>query len=413
MSILKQGEIKAIENNFCIVKDETTGKYQGVMKNNSILLASNHEKRIVLRTNGSVVYGTYYQGDEKIRFTHNFYKYKQPFVATQDYLHLKDIILKAWKETFDAKAQAKLQETINLVNSLAEKQKQTLTKLNSNTDTNKIDKKEVNNNMNTKDMSVMAIAHLIRRELKLEGHYYVQMKIAMSYAWQVKKGQIEIESLLNNNITLKTAKATCTYNAEQDFDKVNKYFEDRVTKMCDDNNIHATDATRIIMDTKAMVIKAIEEQDTTDMSARDLTIAIRKPIFKSISDAVQEQAEINAIEEAKKAEESKEPVVNTDESFRLYLASFKDGVARFVIKRMSDGAIANFLTKKARNMRNLDEILGAEIGTAIAKCPNNTVIEYYGQYTYLSVFNNPQLKALAESKGITLEQGTAPSGDAA
>ena len=119
-------------------------------------------------------------------------------------------------------------------------------------------------------------------------------------------------------------------------------------------------------------------------------------------------------EEYNNAEETEETVEKTvEESFRLYLASFQNGVAHFVIKRMSDGAIANFLTKKARNIRNLDEIVGKEMGTVIANCPKNTVVEYYGQYSYLSVFNNAQLKALAESKGIRLVQGTAPSGDAA
>lgn len=351
MSILKQGEINAIMNNFEVV--EVDGKKEARIGKNSIHLTSSHEHRVSLKTNGLVVYGVYYNGEEKIRFTHDFMRYPKPFVKCDDYVELKQVVLDAWKKAFDAKAQAKLNEVKVLVQQLLKQQEETIAKHNAQepqvtqteNKTKTIEKKEVKE-MKSKlndvlEQNAMQLAHTIRKELKLEGHYHVQMKIALTLAWEVKKGETSIEVVLNNKATKESAeqtKATDTYNAENYGNK----------------------------------------------------------------------------EEYNNAEETEETVEKTvEESFRLYLASFQNGVAHFVIKRMSDGAIANFLTKKARNIRNLDEIVGKEMGTVIANCPKNTVVEYYGQYSYLSVFNNAQLKALAESKGIRLVQGTAPSGDAA
>ena len=360
MSILKQGEINAIMNNFEVV--EVDGKKEARIGKNSIHLTSSHEHRVSLRTNGLVVYGVYYHGEQKIRFTHDFMRYPKPFVKCDDYIELKQVVLDAWKKTFDAKAQAKLNEVKVIVQQLLKQQEETIAKHNAQepqvtqtenkieeTRTETIEKKEVKE-MKSKlndvlEQNAMQLAHTIRKELKLEGHYHVQMKIALTLAWEVKKGETSIEVVLNNKATKESAeqtKATDTYNAEN-YGNKEEY-----------NNAEETEET---------------------------------------------------------AEETVEKTV--EESFRLYLASFQNGVAHFVIKRMSDGAIANFLTKKARNIRNLDEIVGKEMGTVIANCPKNTVVEYYGQYSYLSVFNNAQLKALAESKGIRLVQGTAPSGDAA
>ena len=355
MSILKQGEINAIVNNFEVV--EVDGKKEARIGKNSIHLASSHKHRVSLKTNGLVVYGVYYHGEQKIRFTHDFMRYPKPFVKCDDYVELKQVVLNAWKKTFDAKAQAKLNEVKVIVQQLLKQQEETIAKHNAQEpqvtqtenkieetkiETKTIEKKEVKE-MKSKlndvlEQNAMQLAHTIRKELKLEGHYHVQMKIALTLAWEVKKGETSIEVVLNNKATKESAeqtKATDTYNAENYGDK----------------------------------------------------------------------------EECNIAEETVEKTV--EESFRLYLASFQNGVAHVVIKRMSDGAIANFLTKKARNIRNLDEIVGKEMRTVIANCPKNTVVEYYGQYSYLSVFNNAQLKALAESKGIRLVQGTAPSGDAA
>lgn len=352
MSILKQGEINAIMNNFEVV--EVDGKKEARIGKNSIHLTSNHEHRVSLRTNGLVVYGVYYHGEQKIRFTHDFMRYPKPFVKCDDYVELKQVVLNAWKKTFDAKAQAKLNEVKVIVQQILKQQEKTLAKHNAQEpqvtqtetkiETKTIEKKEMKEMKsklnNVLEQNAMQLAHTIRKELKLEGHYHVQMKIALTLAWEVKKGETSIEAVLNNKATKESAeqtKATDTYNAENCGNK----------------------------------------------------------------------------EEYNNAEETEETVETVEESFRLYLASFQNGVAHFVIKRMSDGAIANFLTKKARNIRNLDEIVGKEMGTVIANCPKNTVVEYYGQYSYLSVFNNAQLKALAESKGIRLVQGTAPSGDVA
>lgn len=358
MSILKQGEINAIMNNFEVV--EVDGKKEARIGKNSIHLTSSHEHRVSLRTNGLVVYGVYYHGEQKIRFTHDFMRYPKPFIKCDDYVELKQVVLNAWKKTFDAKAQAKLNEVKVIVQQLLNQQEKTLakhnaqepqvtqTKIETKIETKTIEKKEVGE-MKSKlndvlEQNAMQLAHTIRKELKLEGHYHVQMKIALTLAWEVKKGETSIEVVLNNKVTKESAeqtKATDTYNAENYGNK----------------------------------------------------------------------EEYNTAEETAETEETEEKTV--EESFRLYLASFQNGVAHFVIKRMSDGAIANFLTKKARNIRNLDEIVGKEMGTVIANCPKNTVVEYYGQYSYLSVFNNAQLKALTESKDIRLVQGVAPSGDVA
>ena len=61
-----------------------------------------------------------------------------------------------------------------------------------------------------KEMNVMTLAHKLRRELGLEGAYSCQMKMAMKYAWAIKKGQTTLEELLN---TTTTTEATApTYN---------------------------------------------------------------------------------------------------------------------------------------------------------------------------------------------------------
>ena len=558
MSLLKQGEINAIIENFEVVKVDN--KLVGKINKNSVVIASNHETGILLRTNGLVVYGTYYKAEAPIKFTHDFMRFKKPFVKCDDYMVLKDVILDAWEKTYDEKAQAKLQEVRSIVKDLLDKHVNSANKVAANTnsvktqkqdnteqtkkETKKQDKREEKKEMTKNavktnktveevvELNIMQMAHKIRRELKLEGHYHVQMKIAMNLAWEVKKGETSIEVVLNNTVNNtakesakantynaeqdlekilayfqgktqevlsttdlegldaslviddvdtavrlaiaskytddKTAKEvtqmirpailaeinrivaeyvakadkkeevkavntsvkeTNIYNAETDFDKVNKYFEDRVVKMCEDNFIHAVDAARIMMDTKALVAKAIDSQDTSDKSARDLTIAIRKDIFKAISEAVQEQAEINAIAEANErlaqqeadASNTKETVkketVQTTQgdgfSYRVYLKSFKKGEAQFFCKR-SDGAEKPlFRLANLRNAVHLDKEFAKKLAYLVANCPNNTTIEYYGQNAYLEFFGNEELKAKANSKGIAFEQGAIPSGTAA
>ena len=361
MSILKQGEINAIVNNFEVV--EVDGKKEARIGKNSIHLASNHEHRVALRTNGLVVYGVYYNGEQKIRFTHDFVRYPKPFVADGRYIHLKDTILKAWEKTFDDNAKAKLAEVKAIVDKLLNNVEADNTKANTtqapqinNTNTKKEEvneMKEMKNNTNTnavevktetkvdvKDLHVMKIAHIIRKELKLEGHYYVQMKIAMNLAWRVKKGFVSLEGLIagedmNTNTTTKAVEATHTYNTA----------------------------------------------DTTEE-----TVEVEQQV--------------------------KESVVSTDFTYRIYLKSFKDGVAQFFMRR-SDGAEKKFYATKARNLVDLDKQFAKVLGTALQKCYDNTTLEYYGQYTYLTFCNTEGLREYAGQRNITLSQGVAPSGDAA
>jgi hypothetical protein len=251
------------------------------------------------------------------------------------------------------------------------------------------------------------------------------MKIAMSYAWQVKKGEETLESLNIKATDVKpeaktidtSVKTTNTYNAEEDFSKIEKYFVDRATKICSDNDIFPTDAGFIIMETKNMVVKAIEQQDTTNMSARDLTIAIRKDIFKAISDAVQEQVELDAIAAAKEKaaqdlategqvkSEVQQPVV----SYRLELTSFVNGIA--TVGLTSDNKLIKTCGKlKANNLEDFDQkFANTFLKNAIASL-NNTTIVYYGMYTQAMFENSEELQALAKSKNISLVLGSAPSG---
>lgn len=370
MSILKQGEINAIVNNFTVVKVDG-GRQEGRIGNNSIHLASSHEHRVSLRTNGLVVYGVYYHGDQKIRFTHDFMRYAKPYVKCDDYMELKDAILTAWEKTFDDKAKAKLEEVKAIVKKLLNKSYQAPEPVNTNT-INNIKKEEVKD-MNKKvenkvvtekktveeivELNIMQMAHKIRRELKLEGHYHVQMKIAMNLAWEVKKGLSTIEVILNNNTT-PAAEATHTYNAAP----------------------------------------VVPEEPTTN----------KEPI---------QEPEVVVEKETEEVEEKPQaPKVETNEfSYRVYLKSFKNGLAQFYCKR-SDGAEnpRPLFTMKARNTVHLDKEFAKDmLAKLIHKCPNNTVIEHYGSYTYLTFCNNEALRKAAESRGISMELGVTPSGDAA
>ena len=350
MSILKQGEINAIINNFEVVENE--GKLEGRMGNNSIHLASSHEHRVSLKTNGLVVYGVYYNGEQKIKFTHDFMRYPKPFVKCDDYVELKQVVLDAWKKTFDAKAQAKLNEVKVLVQQLLKQQEETIAKHNAQepqvtqTKTKTIEKKEVkemkNTTTNTNELHVMKIAHIIRKELKLEGHYHAQMKIAMNLAWKVKKGFMSLEGLIAG--------------------------EEAGPEVKEEVNTNNTTAAKA----------------THTYNAADVT---KEPVVK-------------------------EPVVSTDFTYRIYLKSMKNGIAEFFMRR-SDGAERPFYKTKARGLVDLDKQFAKVLGTALQKCYDNTTLEYYGQYTYLTFCNTEGLREYADQRNITLSQGVAPSGDAA
>lgn len=231
-TIIKMGELKAILKNT---------DAEGKIKNNCIALAKND--CVLLRTNGAVIYGLYdvtnkgnfgHMNKNLIYFTHDLIR-AEPFVNTADYRTMKPVVLKAYRQIFDAKAKQKLEavryiisnhnwyreqlnaisttdntvtDTTNATEPIATKPVDTIT----NTVVqepikNKTKKVEVKN-MN-KEVNVMSLAHKIRKELCLEGNYSAQMKMALSYAWAIKKGTATIESILGS-----TESAAHTYHAD-------------------------------------------------------------------------------------------------------------------------------------------------------------------------------------------------------
>lgn len=233
--LIKMGELKAILNNI-----DANGK----IKNNCIVLAKND--CVLLRTNGAVIYGLYdatKQGNfgrrnkNLIGFTHDMIQ-ENPYVNTTDYVTYKPLVLKAYRDIFDDKAKQKLEAVRYIIanhqwyrdqlNKVDQKQKEVIQEKiiteqsavieglqyaeddNGNaTVSDKViesKKREEVKEMN-KELNVMGLAHKIRRELGLEGDYRAQMKMAMSYAWAIKKGTKTIEDILG------TTEATApTYN---------------------------------------------------------------------------------------------------------------------------------------------------------------------------------------------------------
>lgn len=205
--LIKMGELKAILNNI-----DANGK----IKNNCIVLAKND--CVLLRTNGAVIYGLYdatKQGNfgrrnkNLIGFTHDMIQ-ENPYVNTTDYVTYKPLVLKAYKEIFDEHAKQKLQAVRYIITNYKwykeQLSKVETTQVNKAQEPVNIEKKEEVKEMN-KELNVMGLAHKIRRELGLEGDYRAQMKMAMSYAWAIKKGTKTIEDILG------TTEATApTYN---------------------------------------------------------------------------------------------------------------------------------------------------------------------------------------------------------
>lgn len=205
--LIKMGELKAILNNI-----DANGK----IKNNCIVLAKND--CVLLRTNGAVIYGLYdatKQGNfgrrnkNLIGFTHDMIQ-KNPYVNTTDYVTYKPLVLKAYREIFDEHAKQKLQAVRYIITNYKwykeQLSKVETTQVNKAQEPVNTEKKEEVKEMN-KELNVMGLAHKIRRELGLEGDYRAQMKMAMSYAWAIKKGTKTIEDILG------TTEATApTYN---------------------------------------------------------------------------------------------------------------------------------------------------------------------------------------------------------
>ena len=340
---LKKGEAQVIINNL----------KGGKIKNNCICL--NNTDTILLRTNGSVIYGEYKEGDHRVKFTHSP-QYALPYIASTDYGKYKEVVLSEWKKAYTPEAQAKMREVrmlvAHVINSRQEGQASEIKKseaaastaqdpvLNKETkiEEKKEEVKDMNKTIDTTGLTTMGLAHLIRRELKLEGHYHVQMKIAMKYAWAIKKGQTTIEELLN--ITTSATEATApTYNVAN---------------------------------------KTVEETAVT------------------------------TAKEPKK--ETKKVTVTT--GLTIYLEKLEGGVAYFY--KAANGMTAPFFKFRARNIKDMDKQFAREwMAKMLQALPNDSVVYYYGDYTQMTYLNNEAIRLLADSKNIRFEQGlygVAPSG---
>ena len=340
---LKKGEAQVIINNL----------KGGKIKNNCICL--NNTDTILLRTNGSVIYGEYKEGDHRVKFTHSP-QYALPYIASTDYGKYKEVVLSEWKKAYTPEAQAKMREVrmlvAHVINSRQEGQASETKKseaaaptaqdpvLNKETkiEEKKEEVKDMNKTIDTTGLTTMGLAHLIRRELKLEGHYHVQMKIAMKYAWAIKKGQTTIEELLNIT-TSATEAAAPTYNAAN---------------------------------------KTVEETAVT------------------------------TAKEPKK--ETKKVTVTT--GLTIYLEKLEGGVAYFY--KAANGMTAPFFKFRARNIKDMDKQFAREwMAKMLQALPNDSVVYYYGDYTQMTYLNNEAIRLLADSKNIRFEQGlygVAPSG---
>ena len=350
---LKKGEAQVIINNL----------KGGKIKNNCICL--NNTDTILLRTNGSVIYGEYKEGDHRVKFTHSP-QYALPYIASTDYGKYKEVVLSEWKKAYTPEAQAKMREVrmlvAHVINSRKEGQASETKKseaaaptaqdpvLNKETkiEEKKEEVKDMNKTIDTTGLTTMGLAHLIRRELKLEGHYHVQMKIAMKYAWAIKKGQTTIEELLN--ITTSATEATApTYNAAN---------------------------------------KTVEET--------------------AVTTAKEPKAEITTTKEPKK--ETKKVTVTT--GLTIYLEKLEGGVAYFY--KAANGMTAPFFKFRARNIKDMDKQFAREwMAKMLQALPNDSVVYYYGDYTQMTYLNNEAIRLLADSKNIRFEQGlygVAPSG---
>ena len=335
---LKKGEAQ-------VIIDNLNG---GKIKNNCICL--NNTDTILLRTNGSVIYGEYKEGDHRVKFTHSP-QYALPYIATADYAKYKDVVLSEWRKAYTPEAKAKMREVSLLIAHVMKNkqgQQQAPAVQEPIIQEPVIQETKIENKKEeVKEMNVMTLAHKLRRELGLEGAYSCQMKMAMKYAWAIKKGQTTLEELLN---TTTTTEATApTYNV------ANKTVEETAV--------------------------------TTDEEPK---------------------AETPTAQEPKK--ETKKVTVTT--GLTIYLEKLEGGVAYFY--KAANGMTAPFFKFRARNIKDMDKQFAREwMAKMLQALPNDSVVYYYGDYTQMTYLNNEAIRLLADSKNIRFEQGlygVAPSG---
>ena len=335
---LKKGEAQ-------VIIDNLNG---GKIKNNCICL--NNTDTILLRTNGSVIYGEYKEGDHRVKFTHSP-QYALPYIATADYAKYKDVVLSEWRKAYTPEAKAKMREVSLLIAHVIKNkqgQQQAPAVQEPIIQEPVIQETKIENKKEeVKEMNVMTLAHKLRRELGLEGAYSCQMKMAMKYAWAIKKGQTTLEELLN---TTTTTEATApTYNV------ANKTVEETAV--------------------------------TTDEEPK---------------------AETPTAQEPKK--ETKKVTITT--GLTIYLEKLEGGVAYFY--KAANGMTAPFFKFRARNIKDMDKQFAREwMAKMLQALPNDSVVYYYGDYTSMTYLNNEAIRSLADSKNIRFEQGlygVAPSG---
>lgn len=335
---LKKGEAQ-------VIIDNLNG---GKIKNNCICL--NNTDTILLRTNGSVIYGEYKEGDHRVKFTHSP-QYALPYIATADYAKYKDVVLSEWRKAYTPEAKAKMREVSLLIAHVMKNkqgQQQAPAVQEPIIQEPVIQETKIENKKEeVKEMNVMTLAHKLRRELGLEGAYSCQMKMAMKYAWAIKKGQTTLEELLN---TTTTTEATApTYNV------ANKTVEETAV--------------------------------TTDEEPKAETLTAQEP-----------------------KKETKKVTVTT--GLTIYLEKLEGGVAYFY--KAANGMTAPFFKFRARNIKDMDKQFAREwMAKMLQALPNDSVVYYYGDYTSMTYLNNEAIRSLADSKNIRFEQGlygVAPSG---
>lgn len=489
---LKPGELSAIQKHFT-TKRNSGGALYGVMEGNCIVLSTT--PLVTLKTNGAVIYGTFNEGDIRIKFTHDYMRYKEPYVAASEYVYYKQEILKAWREAYTEHAQLKMAAVKAVIdNELAKAQKKEAeaknkaqkeqtpvveNKVETTTNTKKEEvKKEVksNNKQTTKTVdkkavkkvskidttvNVMSLAHTIRRELGLEGHYQAQMKLALSLAWEVKKGLTTIEAVLGTAVVENVAENVAVENVADAVEATKADIVNRAKKvvklMADKLGAELSDESMEYLLGRAEkeavdqfnYFRSVDKDNTPlDQVAGKIATAIKAAVrceitchLNTLAEAEEAKAEeMKLAEEAKlaagathtyeaaenKEQAGQEPVavketviketvekaVAQDVSYRVVLAPIVRGTAKFLLNGSDGSSQTCFEFKRTLNSNAADKHFSKQLANFITNgCPNNTVIEFYGAsgYTELTFKNNPALMALAESKNIVLTQGVVPS----
>lgn len=178
--MLKDKEIQIIKETVKTIKGRDR------MVGNAITLVANDE--VTLRTNGDVVYGLYkntLHGEKYVKFSHAPH-YKKPYIDSEYYMDYKDIVNETWNKYFyqGSEARTKYNEVLKVIAGSTANEPVVIKE-------EKIEEPIIKEEVTMKSTNVMSLAHQLRKEMNLEGHYHVQMKIAMKMAWmQIKSNKV-------------------------------------------------------------------------------------------------------------------------------------------------------------------------------------------------------------------------------